>query len=286
MKHIACLLALLFLAACAAPSAATSTSTFKPTPTRAPARHVLISAYRGGMGLGPEDMLSTFRMVLNYIPDYLQLDVHLTKDGIPVVFHDATLERICTHVGPLSNYTFTDLTIVNCALSKSYGERIPRLGDALDLVKYSNTELEIEIHVGADGKPYPGIEQQVLNEVAARDLMDHVKIMASEFETLKRVRAVNPTVRTEAVLTADYVRRMDVDKPSAILDDVAAYNVNQIAVDKDALTQALTQEAHNRKMLVSVWTVDDESEMQKFISMGVDSITTGRPDLLVQLLRR
>lgn len=294
MKFISYLLPLLFLAACAGPGAgvpqvATPSANAQvnvPTPSSVPARRVLMSANRGGAGLGPEDMLSTFRIALNYQVDYLQADVHLTQDGIPVIIHDATLERTCEHVGPVSAYTFTQLLIVNCALSKSYGERISKLVDLLDLARYSNSGLEIEIHVGADGKPYPGIEQQVIDEVSARNMVDRVKILAFEFDTLKRIRAIDPTVKTVAQVTTDYFRRMDVGNPAAILDDLAKYDVNQIGVDKNYLTQALTDAAHNRKMLVSVWTVDDESEMQKFIAMGVDSITTNRPDLLKQILKR
>ncbi len=293
MRYIGCWLGLLLLAGCAAPGAlgqaAAPTAgalTNAATPSTVPARRVLISAHRGGAGLGHENMLSTFRIGLNLQPDYLEMDVHLTKDGIPVIIHDATLERTCDHAGAVSTYTFEELQSVNCALTKSYGERIPRLTDVLDLARYSFSGLEIEIKVGADGKPYPGIEQKVMDAVASRNMADRVKIMAFEFDTLRRMRAIDPSVQMVALMTTAYFRRMDIGKPEAILDDVAAYGANQIGVDKSYLTPALTNAAHHRKMLVGVWTVDTENEMQKFMDMGVDSITTNRPDLLRQLVQR
>lgn len=255
----------------------------------AASQSIALVAHRGGAGLGAENVLSTFRIGLNYNSDYLEMDVHLTKDGIPVVIHDATLDRTTNGSGPVSNYTFAQLLNLNAVAkypNKSYGERIPALAEVLDLAKPTLAGLEVEIKVGADGKPYPGIEQKVMDEIAARDMLDRVKIMAFEFDTLKRVRAISPGVKTVALMTTDYFRRMDVGKPAAIMDDVSTYGANGIGVNKDLLTPALVDEAHRRKMAVGVWTVDDEAEMQKFIGMGVDGITTNRPDILKKVLGR
>lgn len=258
-------------------------------PAGASSKSIALVAHRGGAGLGAENVISTFRIGLNYNSDYLEMDVHLTKDGIPVVIHDATVDRTTNGSGPISNFTFAQLLNLNAVAkypNKSYGERIPALAEVLDLAKPTATGLEVEIKVGADGKPYPGIEQKVMDEITARDMLDRVKIMAFEFETLKRVRAISPGVKTVALMTTDYFRRMDISKPAAIMDDVSIYSANGIGVNKDLLTPALVEEAHRRKMQVGAWTVDDEREMQKFIGMGVDSITTNRPDILKKVLGR
>lgn len=257
-------------------------------PTRAPAtptvtvpsKRVLMSASRGGAGLGPENMLSTFRIGLGYHADFVDMNVHLTKDGIPVTIHDATLERTSDSFGPVSNRTFAELLHINGAAiaNKSYGEAIPKLADVLDLARYSSSGLEIEIRLDADGKPYPGIEQKVIAEADARNMLDRVRIMASEFDTLKRVRAINPNIKTIALLTGDYFRNKDINQPAAIIDDVSSF-ADGIGVDKNFLTPELTNAAHNRKLVVGVWTMDTAEEMRKFFAMGVDSITTNRPDV-------
>jgi glycerophosphoryl diester phosphodiesterase len=270
-----------------APSTLARSNTSHPTTSTASSSIALV-AHRGGAGLGAENVLSTFQIGLNYNSDYLEMDVHLTKDGIPVIIHDATLDRTTNSTGPVSNFTFAQLLNLNAAAKyvKSNGERIPPLAEVLDLAKPAPAGLEVEIKVGADGKPYPGIEQKVMDEIVARDMVDRVKIMAFEFETLKRVRAISPGVKTVALMTTDYFRRMDISKPAAIIDDVSTYSANGIGVNKDLLTAALVDEAHRRKMAVGVWTVDGEAEMQKFIGMGVDSITTNRPDILKKVLGR
>ncbi len=116
-------------------------------------------------------------------------------------------------------------------------------------------------------------------------MLDRVRIMAFEFDTLQRVRAIEPRVKTTALLTFDYFRSHDLDQPTAVIDDVARF-ADGIGVNSALLTPQLAQEAHNRKMSVGVWTVDSEAEMSKFIAMGVDSITSNRPELLKRLLAR
>lgn len=116
-------------------------------------------------------------------------------------------------------------------------------------------------------------------------MLDRVRIMALDFDTLKRVRAIHPQVTTLAQMTAGDFARMDIGQPAAIVDQVVPF-ANGIAVDKSFLTPGLVAQAHLRKLTVAVGTVDTEDEMRKFIAMGVDSITTNRPDIFKKIMGR
>ncbi len=279
--------ALVLLSACAATKTVPTPNDH--TTAAAPGKAIALVAHRGGAGLAPENTLAAFRKGLELGADFLELDVHLTQDGIPVVIHDPTIDRTTDGRGRVGSLTLEQMQAFNAAAKFQGGwsskEAVPTLAQVLDLAKGTTARLEIEIKVGADSRPYPGIEQKVLDEVSARGMLDRVRIMAFEFNTLIQVRALNPHVQTVALMTTDYFHRKDVNAPAAIIDEVAAF-ANGIGVNKDFLTEQLTREAQNRKMRVGVWTVDADAEMSKFVNMGVDSITSNRPDLLKQVLRR
>ncbi len=304
MKLIRFVLALAFvlLAACRAPTPTLEpaialppvvvTATNGPAlPTTTPAsasKPVLLVAHRGGAGLAPENTLASFKNGIALGADYIEMDVHLSKDGAVMVIHDPTLDRTTDAKGRVSDYTMAELQAMNDAAKfpgATSKEPVPTLGQVLDLAKPTNVRMEVEIKVGADGKPYPGIAQKTLDEINARGMLDRVKIMAFEFGTLKEIRTINPKVFTVALMTTDYFRAKDISKPAAIIDEVSTFS-NAIGVDKNFLTPQLIQEAHNRNLAVGVWTVDTEAEMTKFIKMGVDGITSNRPDILKTVLGR
>ena len=279
------ILALLLLAACGAPAA----PTVAPAPSpAAQSKTILVSAHRGGAALAPENTLASFRNGIALGADFIEMDVHLTKDGVPVVIHDPTIDRTTDGSGRVADLTLAQLQSFNAAAKfpgAAEKQVVPTLAQVLDLAQPTNVGLEIEIKATADNQRYAGIEQKVVDEVAARGMRDRVRIMAFEFDTLQRVRAIDPKIKTTALFTTDYFRSHDIDQPAAVIDDVASF-ADGIGVNKDLLTPKLVQEAHNRKMSVGVWTVDTEAEMIKFIKMDVDSITSNRPDLVKQVLGR
>ncbi len=274
-----------FLAACSAPAAPTATPA--PSPA-AQGKTILISAHRGGAALAPENTLASFRNGIALGADFLEMDVHLTKDGVPVVIHDPTIDRTTDGSGRVADLTLAQLQSFNAA-AKFAGaaekQVVPTLAQVLDLAKPTSVGLEIEIKATADNQRYAGIEQKVIDGIAAREMRDRVRIMAFEFDTLQRVRAIDPKIKTTALFTTNYFRSHDINQPAATIEDVAGF-ADGIGVNKDLLTPKLVQEAHNRKMSVGVWTVDTEAEMNKFVAMGVDSITSNRPDLVKQILGR
>jgi glycerophosphoryl diester phosphodiesterase len=178
-----------------------------PSAVAVPAKTIRLIANRGGAGLAAENTLAGFRVGIAFNADFLEMDVHLTKDGIPIVMHDPTIDRTTDGKGRIADMTLAELGRFSThTTSMSYREPIPTLAQVLDLTKSKNVQLEVAIKVDADNKRYPGIEQKVLDELAARDMLDRARILAFEFDTLKQVRAINPRVKTIALMSVDYFR--------------------------------------------------------------------------------
>jgi glycerophosphoryl diester phosphodiesterase len=276
MKMIWSTLGLLLLGACSAPAPIPSASFSRKRPA--------LVAHRGGAALAPENTLAAFRKGLALGVDYLEMDVHMSKDGIPVVIHDPTIDRTTDGSGRVSDYTVAQLQAFNAAAKFPGGatERqvIPTFAQVLDLARDTPVRLEVEVKTDTNGRRYPGIEQKLLDELAARSMLDRVKILAFEFDTLKQVKALNPRVLCIALISVEYYRAHGAIPPAAVIDDVMTYGADGIGVDKNLLSAALTEEAHRRNLLVGVWTADAEADMLKFAEMRVDSITSNRPDAL------
>ncbi len=268
----------------------TPTRTTTPAPSSGvaavPTKTISLVAHRGSAGLAAENTLTAFRIGIAFNSDFIEMDVHLTKDGVPVVMHDPTIDRTTDGKGRIAHMTLAELGRFSThSTSQSYREPIPTFAQVLDLAKSKNVQMQVEIKVDADKKRYPGIERQVLEEITARGMLDRVNILALEFDTLKEVRAINPRVKTVSLMAEEFFRSMGNRDPAVLVDDVISFS-DGIGVNKDFLSAKLVEAAHKRKMLVGVWAVDSASEMQKFIEMGVDSITTNRPDILKVMLGR
>ena len=249
-----------------------------------------LSAHRGGAALAPENTLASFRNGLLFNPDFLEMDVHLTKDGIPVVIHDGTIDRTTNGSGRVVNYTLAELQGFNAAAKFSGGDFgpqvIPSFAQVLDLIRDTGVRVEVEIKPTADVLRYNGIEQKVLDELAARGMLDRARIMAFEFDVLLRAKEIQPRVQSIALLSLAFLGNTTAYQPVPALDYIETMGVDGIGVNKDLVTPALVDEAHRRGMRVGLWTVDSEEEIKKFIGMGVDSITTNRPDVLSKILGR
>ncbi len=250
------------------------------------ARSIQLVAQRGAAGLASENTLTAFRIGINYNPDSLEMDVHLTRDGVPVVMHDPTIDRTTEGRGRLADMTLAELGRFSThSTSQSYREPIATLAQVLDLAKSKSVRVDVEIMVDADGSRYPGIEQKVLDELAARDMLDRARILALEFDTLQQVKALRPGARTVALLSGDFFRRIVNRDDTIIVDGVASF-ADGIGVEQGFLSAGLIDAAHRRKMSVGVWTVDTEEAMDQFAEMGVDSIATNRPDVFHKVFGR
>ena len=137
-----------------------------------------IIAHRGFSKKAPENTVSAVRMAIEHAVDYIEIDVHLTKDGVPVVIHDSILGRTTPHSTPqrISDLTLDNIKHLDAGAlfdARYTGETIPTLDDILS-IDWATSGLMIEIKKGhspikplvtAVGKKpleelYPGIRRK------------------------------------------------------------------------------------------------------------------------------
>lgn len=246
-----------------------------------------ILGHRGAKGIAPENTLASFQVALDVGVDMIELDVHLSKDGELVVIHDPDLARTTGGSGLICDLSLKELKALDAAAkfngTVTYGtQRIPTLQEVYDLVQ-RQTRINIEIKTTEDGSRYPGIERNVVEFVWQNEAIAYTIISSFDFPTLQEVQRLEPDLVCYAGISTDYFREMGFKGKGAsgVVADLVQSGLCQVAVNKQYLSQDLMSLLDQAGFNVCVWVVNDVDEMWKFANMGVDRITTDRPDLLI-----
>src|SRR5215469_16982173 len=144
---------------------------------------VWVVGHRGAMGHSPENTMASFERGLELGADWIELDVHLSRDGALIVIHDETLERTTNGHGLVRDHSLAELK----QLDAGDGERIPTLDEVLDWAKQRNTVIDIEIK----NAPlyYEGVEQAVVDVLLRHDMVEQVIVISFDHAAVQRVKA-------------------------------------------------------------------------------------------------
>ena len=252
------------------------------------ARVTKFAAHRGGALLWPENSLLAFRNAAETLgADFLEFDVHLSKDGQVVVIHDPTLERTTNGRGLVRAHTLAELHALRLrdrsgALTD---EPVPSLDDVVALAMRTHRQMLLEIKVDDRERRYPGIEEQVFEVLDRHGAVGATVVMSFERDTWKRVRALRPEARACALYSrrtlGDLGSTLRAEMEQAQRAGVTMLGLHQNLVDADAV-----ELAHQAGMILGVWTVNDAGGIRRFIGLGVDLVITDRPDLAKTALGR
>ncbi|HYC71007.1 MAG TPA: glycerophosphodiester phosphodiesterase [Opitutaceae bacterium] len=223
----------------------------------------LVIAHRGASAERPENTLAAFRRALALGADGIELDVHVTRDGVPVVFHDDTLRRLTGRPGRLADRTWAQLAGLRILGSD---EGIPRLRDVLRVTR-RRAIVQIELKAGCRVAP-------VVRAIRAAGASGWV-ILASFSAPLVR----------EAALLAPGVPRMLISEgrgaPRALARQLAALGAAGISVGHRAIRdRAWVRHFHARGFAVWTWTVNDRAAARRLARWGVDALLGDNPALL------
>ncbi|GAB4223907.1 MAG: glycerophosphodiester phosphodiesterase [Spirochaetales bacterium] len=244
-------------------------------------------AHRGGAGLAPENTMAAFRQALELGVDAVELDVHLSRDGVPVVIHDPSLARTTDGSGEVGEWTVAELSRLNAA-ARYFGpwtgerQKIPLLEEVLAEIR-GRLSVQVEIKVRQDGNRYPGIEEKVIDLLRQNGMIDQAIILSFDFPTLQKVKELEPALATCALIGAKYLTQIGVRGPEAVAEEIASLKADYAGVDERWYSSELLEALRQRGIRVGVWTVNDEDRMRYFLNQRVAFITSDRPDLLKRI---
>jgi glycerophosphoryl diester phosphodiesterase len=243
----------------------------------------LVYAHRGGAKLRPENTLLAFDHGLSFGADGLELDVRLSRDGVVVVHHDETLDRTTNGHGPVAERTAAELAGLDAGYHfdgfRGRGGGVPTLDEVLR--RYPAILLIVELKVND-----PNLAHRTIDVVRAAGAVDRVALGSFGTRVLRAARAYDSSIRTGSsqeetrlALYRSWVR-WPVRRPS-----YQEYQVPEVAGSTRVVSPRFVRYAHAAGLEVKVWTVDDELDMRRLTSWGVDAIITDRPDVAVQVVK-
>ena len=241
------------------------------------AKKTICVAHRGGAAYAPENTLASFSNAIKMGADMIECDVHLSSDGQVVVIHDDTLDRTSSGKGPVRDKTLQELKKLDAGgwfAEKFRGEQIPTLEEVLKLAK-GRAGVIIEIKNGPHY--YAGIEEKVLELVKKEKMEENIMIISFDHQCLRKIHELDPRIVTGALYSGNILNchRIAHDAHS-----------KYVAPDWELVTEETVKDAHSHSIKINVWTINDPDTMKRFIDMGVDCITTNKPDVLLRALGR
>ena len=247
----------------------------------------LFAAHRGGSLLWPENSLLAFRNAVALGADFIEFDVHLSKDGEVVVIHDPTLGRTTTGQGPVRAHTLAELFTLR--LKDHTGavgeERIPTLDEVATIAARGKRRMLLEIKVDEHGHRYPGIEEKVVAILERYAMTGSTVVMAFETETWRRVRELRPDI-TAGALYSTRALALTGSTVSRELAEAAKAGVRFVGLQQALVDSETVALARSAGILLGVFTVNEAGALRRFINENVGVVITDRPDLAKMLLNR
>lgn len=233
-------------------------------------------AHRGWSGKAPENTMAAIRLALSEPAiQAMEIDVQLSKDGVPVLFHDFTLERTTNGSGLLKDHTYEELRSLDAGswFAERYaGEPIPTLEEALQAVKGKCT-LNIELKTA--GGMYPGIEEKVVRLVEQYGMAEDVYITSFDHEAISTVHQLNGSIKTGLIIFG---------KPVLLQEQLRATGASIISLAYPYLTPDFVRSAIEAGHTVIAWTVDEPQSIRTIMEWHPDvQICTNHPDRMIHL---
>lgn len=199
-------------------------------------------AHRGYPKRLPENTLSSFQAALDGSFTHLELDVHLSKDDIPVVMHDEKLNRMCNEAGSIQDFTLKELKRFRIKKNES----IPTLEESLRLVK---DQITVMIELKQKGNLYPNLEKKVLEVIESLGMVNQVVISSFDHYSLVRMHKLNKDIQISLLVAG---------RTPFVFPHMEEINARYLSVGLPFITDDFVQVCSDYGVQLIARPVDDE----------------------------
>jgi glycerophosphoryl diester phosphodiesterase len=253
----------------------------------------LAMGHRGCAGRLPENTLAAFRAALDDGAVILETDVHLTRDGEPVLIHDHDVDRVTEGSGAVRDLDLRDIEQLDAGYrfspdggrshpERGRGHRVPTLCGALEAFPAARFNLELK-------EDLPGLVERTLDAIdATGGGSRRTLLVAADDALMQRIRAgvasrgVAVALGASAGEVARFVRaaaRGETPEPG-----ISALQIPAEFAGRPLVTPELVAHAHRHGVQVHVWTINEPAEMRRLLELGVDGIVSDFPARLAALI--
>jgi glycerophosphoryl diester phosphodiesterase len=225
-------------------------------------------AHRGASEYAPENTLSSFYLGLLQGANGIETDVRKTKDGVLILFHDDTLDRVTDTVGRVEDFTWEELKKVkvygNC--TTGFFDRIVTLREFLGAFSQYDIHFAIELK-GA------GVEAETLELAKEFGIMEKTTFTSFAFEYIQTIKKLEPAAR---------VGWLTSDTSDGAIERLLAIGGEEMAPKASDITPELVAKLREQGMGIRAWGVSSVAIMKQMCQLGIDGMTVNFPDRLYQ----
>ena len=246
-------------------------------------------AHRGGAGEAPENTLVAFEIAMTLGYSYVETDAHITRDGVLVAFHDDRLDRVTDRTGAIAALGIDEVEAADAGYTfsldgegtfpyRGQGIRVPRLEDLL--ARWPEARVNIDPKTDACVVPLAAL----LDRLNAWD-----RVCIGSFSD-RRLRGIRELGRGRAC-TSMGPHAVALGRAAATLGLMPRLGADCLQVPTHRgpvpiVTERFVAAAHRAGLPAHVWTINDESTMDRLLDLGVDGIMSDHLRLLLDVLRR
>lgn len=221
--------------------------------------------HRGAAGLAPENTLKAFRIGCENGADFVECDIHLSKDKELIVFHDNTLERTTNGKGWVRDFTLQELQ----AFDAGQGEKIPTLGEVFDLVHSYKKKLVIEIK-GESWEIAQETTTELVEFIKSKDILNHIRVVSFWHNAIKNIKAIFPSLKTEVIMMVGL-------SAEELVGLILKAKADGGAIRYDYISPQLMSLAQDKNLFIAAWVMNDEASFTYMKNLGVNGLTTDYP---------
>ncbi|MBR2181094.1 MAG: MBL fold metallo-hydrolase [Oscillospiraceae bacterium] len=229
--------------------------------------HFINYAHRGASEYVPENTFLAFYTGVYMGANGIETDVHVTKDGVAVLFHDDTLDRVTDGSGKVEEKTYEELQRL-FVTKNGFSDKIVKFEDFLDRFSFRDLTFAIELK-------QKGTARQVADIIRKYEIEDKVVITSFDFESVCDMSEYAPELRL------GYLTEEVTDE---LLEEMKKHNISEICPRANLVNEGSVRKWHSEGFNVRAWGVSDEVVMKQVYDAGADGMTVNFPDKLVEYI--
>lgn len=236
----------------------------------------LIFGHSGARQYAPSNTLPAFELCVEQGAVGTELDVHRSKDGHPVILHDFTVDASTDGEGKVADMTLAELKALDAGSwfgEEFAGATIPTLDEVFETVGKS---LLVNVEIKSMSAETDGVEQVVVDCIKRHSMEDRVLMSSFNPATLKRFREIAPDIMIGFL----YQANMKIDTESLM----AGFPHEARHPHYNMIDEAYMTWAKERNYYVNAWTVNEPDRAKELKALGVNSIITDVPDMLLEAI--
>ncbi|MDR2439860.1 MAG: hypothetical protein LBE12_10885 [Planctomycetaceae bacterium] len=245
----------------------------------------LTLAHRGLSGLAPENTLTAFKWAVAIGADSTECDVRQTADGVLVLLHDQNAKQTTGIDVDITKITFEEVRKLDAGSWKGKqfaGEQIPTLEEYLNVLKGTKCTPIIEIK-------QPGTEKDIVELLAKLNMTEEVFIVSFYSKSLAEVKHLEPRIKFAHIFSWPLEGSAESNAETLavkLIDEANKVGTNIVSLDHGMISKKLVDLLHEKGVYVWAWTINDIPRMNTLLDWKLDSITSDRTDILIEVIRQ